>query len=482
MFAERFDALMNIAEVSNSLLGRNVNMNPSYIGRLRSGARPLPKRHEYLADMCRYLMKHIGKDYQINALQKLTGIGSAALAAPETAVSYLERWLLEQERDTLAVTGRLISDFSRLAARRVAAPADAFAGETPQKYAAYLFGNAGKRRAVEQLLTAILQEEKPQTLLLFSDENMAWLYEDAAFSARWAELFTKVLLKGNRVRIIHTVSRDMNEMLEAVSGWIPMYMTGMIEPYCYPRLRDGLFQRTLFIAPNTAAVAASSVRQETEGMLNLFITDRGALDALVAEFARYLALCRPLMRIFTGNDAEPFREVTEGLFAADASAYLCCATPPLFSMPEKLVPALSERSGEEALLSQWKRSRCMFEKNIKKQRLTLVLKDPECALRKPELLRPSVRGWFSGGSISYTREQYLAHIAGLKQMEREYENLKLCFVSGLADNMILYVKENTGVVMTKTDAPGTAFVIDERNLVNAFRDYIENCVLIRKNR
>lgn len=28
MFAKRFDALMNIAEVSNSLLGRDINMKP----------------------------------------------------------------------------------------------------------------------------------------------------------------------------------------------------------------------------------------------------------------------------------------------------------------------------------------------------------------------------------------------------------------------------------------------------------------------
>lgn len=63
MFAERFDALMNIAEVSNSLLGRDVNMNPAHIGRLRSGTRPLPKKHEYLASMCRCLMKHITKEY-----------------------------------------------------------------------------------------------------------------------------------------------------------------------------------------------------------------------------------------------------------------------------------------------------------------------------------------------------------------------------------------------------------------------------------
>ena len=48
MFVERFDGLMNIAELSNSQLGREISMNPSRIGRLRSGARPLPKHHEFL--------------------------------------------------------------------------------------------------------------------------------------------------------------------------------------------------------------------------------------------------------------------------------------------------------------------------------------------------------------------------------------------------------------------------------------------------
>lgn len=106
----------------------------------------------------------------------------------------------------------------------------------------------------------ILQENTSQTLFLFSDENMEWLYEDAAFAARWAESFKKVIEKGNRVKIIHTVARDINEMLEAVTKWIPIYMTGAVEPYYYPRLRDGLFQRTLFIAPDTGAVVSSSVQ------------------------------------------------------------------------------------------------------------------------------------------------------------------------------------------------------------------------------
>lgn len=87
----------------------------------------------------------------------------------------------------------------------------------------------------------ILQENTPQTLLLFSDEDMSWLYEDAAFAARWAELFKEIIERGNRVKIIHTITRDINDMFEAIVKWIPIYMTGAVEPYFYPKLRDGLF-------------------------------------------------------------------------------------------------------------------------------------------------------------------------------------------------------------------------------------------------
>ena len=325
---------------------------------------------------------------------------------------------------------------------------------------------------------AILQQEKPQTLLLFSDENMAWLYEDAVFAARWAELFAMVIQKGNRVKIIHTVSRDMNEMLEAVTKWIPVYMTGMIEPYCYPRLRDGVFQRTLFIAPNTAAVVSSSVQQDTDGMLNLFITDRPALDALSAEYEHYFNLCRPLMRIFAERDADAFHKAAGSLAAADGDAYLCCTMPPLFSMPDKLVRELSAKAGNDVLTAQWKQSLSRFRKHIKKQHLTLVLPDPECTILAPDVHYPFSGELFSSNRFSYTKEQYLLHIDRLKQMENQYENLTIHFVNELAGNTLLYIKEDTGVIMAKTNSPETAFVISERNMINAFWDYMEKHVLI----
>ncbi len=239
MFAERFDTIMNIAEVSNAELGRAVDMNGSHISRFRTGARALPKKHGFLTPMCQYLASRIRKEYQFNALQKLTGIGPAALATAKNTASYLEQWLVQKDKDSSAATGRLITGFSRLT---VGAGGVAALGEEkpPAAYKEYLYGDDGKRKAVEQFFLRILQEEAPQTLLLFSDEDMSWLSGDASFAIRWSELFKKVIMKGNRVRIVHTLSRDMDHLLWSVTNWLPIYMTGAVEAYCYPRLRDRL--------------------------------------------------------------------------------------------------------------------------------------------------------------------------------------------------------------------------------------------------
>ena len=323
MFAERFDALMSIAEVSNSMLAREIHMNPSHLGRLRSGARPLPKKHEYLPTICQYLVKHIKKNYQQDAIQNLTGIGIATLTSPEAAARYLEQWLQEEESNSPTAAGRLISGFSHAASFDKSFAPDQ-AEKQPLKYASHLYGNAGKRKAVAQFFQMILEENEPQTLLLFSDENMTWLYEDSAFALRWGQMFSEVLSKGNRVRIVHTTSRSTNDMLEAVTKWIPIYMTGQIDPYYYPRLRDGLFQQTIFIAPRTAAIISSSVQQDTDAMLNIFLTDKAALSALTLEYERLFALCRPLMSVYTERNATEFLVAAESLVQTEGDAYLLC--------------------------------------------------------------------------------------------------------------------------------------------------------------
>lgn len=121
-------------------------------------------------------------------------------------------------------------------------------------------------------------------------------------------------------------------------------------------------------------------------MLNLFLTDRAAIDALVTEYEWYFALCRPLMRVYTQRDTESFRRACSALVAAEANAGLLCAMPPLFAAPEKLVRSLTQQTGDETLLAAWRHELAVFRRNIKKQSLTLTLLDPAPAALSPETL------------------------------------------------------------------------------------------------
>ena len=123
----------------------------------------------------------------------------------------------------------------------------------------YFYGTAGKRQSVLRFLGDLAESGQAYQLRLYSDEDMSWLYEDPLFTRRWAILLMKLLHTGTRIRIPHNITRDSNEMFEAVRNWIPLYMTGAVEPYYYPRLRDGVYHRSLFIASGHSALISDSV-------------------------------------------------------------------------------------------------------------------------------------------------------------------------------------------------------------------------------
>lgn len=455
------------------MLGRALAISGSNIGRLRNGARALPKAHDFLTPLCDYLAQHITKDYQLTALRDLTGMDNTAAASAQGIAHFLEAWLLERVAGDTTV-GRFISGFSYCASVSPSAHgAEPAEGAMRDDRAHYYFGNAGKRRAVERFFRAILQEREPQTLLLFSDEPFSWLYEDAAFAKQWFALFAAVLRRGNRVKIIHTISRDMNEMIEGLAKWIPVYMTGAIEPYYYPRLRDGVFQRTLFVAPKTAAIAASSVQRGAEGALNLYITDKAAVSSLAAEYMQLSALCKPLMRIYTAQSAPALIRDTANISNASGDCVLSCAMPLLFSMPERLAKEIAEGYSAPAFYELWKNSLAAFRRSVKKQRVIEFILSEEIALLRPDALELPAASMALPKGFLYTEEQYLAQLERLRQLAKQYDNFTVIEKDELPTNVLIYHKEDVSAVVAKTTDPSIFFVFSEQNMVAALGDYLK---------
>ena len=301
--------------------------------------------------------------------------------------------------------------------------------------------------------------------------------EDPTYARKWAELMIRVLSRGNRIKIIHTVSRDLDEMLSAINQWMPLYMSGQIEPYFYPKKRDGLFKRTLFIAPETAAVIANSVGNQTSSAANVLYRDRDAVASFTEEFLQYLQLCRPLMRIFTAREREGCYATLAEFERGQADTLIKTESLSLLTMPEPLLIQILKRSGidEHAGGSLHSvRYQCFIE-NLQTNHFTELISLPDIENVKSGSVKVSMSDMLSEGAVYYTPEEFISHLKNILVLLESCENYHIHLIdSSIEDRYTVYAREDVGVIIAKTSQPPVVLAINEGNMTAAFWDFLKS--------
>ena len=111
----------------------------------------------------------------------------------------------------------------------------------------HLFGNEGKRQALELFLSRILEQKKSCIIKITTDENTEWLLENSEYTKYLSKILNKLINMKCYFKIIIPAVTNLNGILELMNLWLPYILSGNIDMYYYPRLKDGLFRRTLFI-------------------------------------------------------------------------------------------------------------------------------------------------------------------------------------------------------------------------------------------
>ena len=477
-FAEKLDFLMNITKTSNSALAARVSLDASYISRLRSGKRLMPKDERIMQVMAAYFTRHAGEDYQKKALSdalRLTSLPDGSQLSEELA-----HWLLHDDADSTEQVGRFLSGLSGLGSRPTpTCPQEDCQPPFPNDAVSVYYGVEGKRRAAEYFLCEVAAREKPQTLLLFSDEETSWMTADPAYVRKWAELMVRVLSRGNRIKIIHTISRDLDEILSAISQWMPLYMSGLIEPYFYPKKRDGVFKRTLFIAPETAAVVSNSIGDQISLAANVLYRDRAAVAPFAEEFLQYLRLCRPLMRIFTVREREACYATLAEFEREQADTLIKTESLSLLTMPEALAERLLRRAGPneaEALSAHSARHKGFLE-CLASSRFDEIVSLPDVELLKKGGVKVSMSDMLGGGAVYYTPEEFAIHLERVIALLETYENYRAHLIDRpVEDRYMVYAREELGVIVAKTSQPPVVLAMSEGNMVAAFWDFLKGLV------
>lgn len=478
MFRERLDFLMRLTNTHNSVLGRAVHVDASTISRLRSGKRDLPKKQDFVKPMSAFFARAIKDVYQLNSISESIIPGHPWPEDENQAASLIQNWLLGKITVQDVAVSKLLVEISHFSFSQTSSelPAESVANfdepEAPSVMGSSYIGHEGKRSAVAAFLNAAIQNPVPTTLLLYSDESMQWLYEDAHFAQHWARLMKQVIANGNRIRIIHTISRSLDEMLEAIFKWLPIYMSGAVEPYYFPRLRDGVFRRTLFITPGRAAVVSSSVGTRTEQSLNLLINDSRSLSALEYEFQNYFSQCLPLMCIMKAEHGTEVTRLLSELGAARGEAIVAHNGLSLATMPEEVAMSICSHNGNNAIMKLRAEQAEIFAKGIRDFGIHEIICLPSAETMQSNRIPLTFPNILGMSGYSYTRTEFIQHLHAVLDLNRTQPNYHISLSSSLLDNMLIYHKEQVGVVVARTDPQPIVFAFDEPIVTKAFGEYL----------
>lgn len=481
-FKDNLCLLMHAQNVSSSRLAKALSVDTSLVSRWRKGTRTPGRNSGYIHEIAAYFVMHADLDYQKAALYELIGLRpDSKRKNNHQLISALENWLQQESTpDTAAFTG-----FFRELSRFTAAPAPMPAAaplQLPKGQAVtseIFYGIEGKRRGVLRFLALAAEQEAPRTLLLYSDEDMDWMIADRSFLEQWSLLLGKVIAKGNKIKIIHTVNRDLSEMLVAIERWLPLYMTGAIEPYYYPKYRPCVFRRTMFLLPDIAALTSECHIDRTEQAPNFLHTEPQLLASLQGTFQAYLELCRPLMRIITRQNPADILELLAEFDDQPGDFFYKANSPSFLSMPAALLEGLLQRAyspafPKEYLLDFHKKRMESFQTQLAAYSYTEIISLPslENILGGRVLIPLSVL--FADQTIYYTPDEFLLHIQNVLRLVQQYKNYNLYDFPNPLSGVNLTVKEDVGALITKGTQPPAIFAFNQLNMTDAFFSFMRN--------
>ena len=478
-FSEKLTFLLNLSGTSNAELARAANIDPSQVSRLKNGTRNTPKRIRTIEMMAEHFAAQCISDYQRATLARTLGNRTLLVdrSVPYTA-DVICGWLRSKVSDSSSRLDSFMRNFEEYSdspgsVRSLAGPSNAAKESIVYSY----FGNEGRRNALNDVIDYLDTCGTPCEVYIAADENLDWLIQDRQFGERMMSAMVELIHKGFTICRIVSTQRDSVAAIEALERWMPVYMSGAMTAYHYPRLRDGLYRRFAVTVPGTLTLSSHTLGDSHECGASFISYDRRIVEEDERFFRSYLEKCDPLARPYI-YDKDPARFAQHlldfhsiGVDTMSKWMGLSCSAVPPFIIDELEKLCTSPASRE--VIRLFRSTQQIFEKNLDAgYRCVEVVRlfSAEQVLRGETHLTLSLL--LPEHTRCYTPEEYCRHLQYLLSLLEKYSNYYMVVDEGDMPDCEMHVKENQSALLVRTTSPFTLFSITEHNTVSCAREYI----------
>jgi|LGOV01.1.fsa_nt_gb transcriptional regulator with XRE-family HTH domain len=284
--------LMSNLNISGKELSEAIHVDVSLISKWKNKKRKINKKAPHFENMIDYFIK-IDETNQYKILKKIFLEKEIKIGNINELKKNLKLFILND------IQNDLLSPFD--------IPLSHNTNNDVYDYNVRIFkDNSGRREAVLEFLDIVLNMNEPQELLLISQEDMTWMLEDKDFLIEWNQKLNKILKNNHKVKIIHFVDREVEDISNVIKYWIQLYSNVNIESYYYTKFTDTPLKQTLFIVKNHSAIYGVNYNNQTSKRYTAMYCDDFSVNMYENMFNHYLEDSNPLITKFNSKKIPEF--------------------------------------------------------------------------------------------------------------------------------------------------------------------------------
>ena len=249
-FRDAFSQLLDTFDISIKHLAQALNYDTTFLYRIRSGERRPSDLDAFCNKVASYVATHFTSD---SDLPKAAALLLCDVSELSSKIDYEQKLLfyLNESAPIMEPTSNVSSFLTKMDEFdldefiEVIHFNDIKIPTTPFQLpvSKYYYGIADMRKAELTFFKTTVLSKSMEPIFMCADMPMVDMAEDMDFNKKWMFGIAASLKKGLQINIIHNLDRPFEELLLGLEAWIPIYMTGLVNPYHLEGYQNHVFHQ-----------------------------------------------------------------------------------------------------------------------------------------------------------------------------------------------------------------------------------------------
>ena len=338
------------------------------------------------------------------------------------------------------------------------------------------FGLEEMKKAELDFLKGTVLSKNNEDVFMCSDMPMEDLAKDIDFSKKWMFGIACLLKKGIHLNIIHNLDRPFNEMMLGLESWIPLYMTGQINPFYFKDISTNIYHNLTYVS-GTLALAGECIENYHKDGKYFLTSNKKEVDYYKTKSNNLLKKANNLMNIYKEENSKSYNLFLDDYLNKDGDRKRILSSLPLFTMSDDLLNEILKNNKvpkkDINKIINYKNEEFNKYNNLLKNNnindIIYILSKEEFNKNVPSL---SLSNIFYDKKIKYSYETYLKHLKETKRFANKNNNYILNISDYLTfNNISITIFDKKQVIISKEENPTIHFVIKHPKLVNAINNF-----------